>query len=116
MARVFYLFDAKVLVEILQLLCVFKGNNAVVPENKENRSANAAHYLVILRVGRHKHIKRAYGGLQPRLGYELDELRPAMRVPDTRLRQRIRLIQAEKSAVLLDDVALVHFTLASRTQ
>jgi len=72
--------------------------------------------MVIVWVGRRKNIKRIYSGFQPRLGYELDDLWPTMRMPAPCLSQCVSLVQTEKSAVLLDGITRVHLALALRTQ
>jgi hypothetical protein len=50
------------------------------------------------------------------LGLKLDELRRAMRVPGSGLRDELGLREPESSAVSSGDIARVHFALALRTR
>jgi hypothetical protein len=115
-AGVWYLFDPKARVKLLQFACRFKGHNAVIPDHQQDWDVSRAHQPAIVRVGRRKNIERMYSGFQPGRGYEFDELRPAVRVPDPCLREHVSPVHTEKSAVLLDGIALVHLALALRTQ
>jgi hypothetical protein len=116
-ASVSYLFDPKARIEILQFSRRFKGNNgAVIADDEQDWDANRAHQLVILRVRRRQNIERTDSGSPSRVGYELDELGPTMRVSDPCLSQHVSLIPTEKLAVLLDDIALVNFALALGAQ
>jgi hypothetical protein len=115
-AGVLYLFDPKAGVETLQFHCCLKGDDGGAPNDKEARDVDCAHQLTILGVGRREHVKRAHAGLQSRLGQELDDLGRTARVSDPCLSQDVALFQAEKSAVLLGDVAVANFALAQWAQ
>jgi hypothetical protein len=114
-ASVFYLFDPKAWVKILKFSRCFRGNHGVVPNDKQRRDANCTYQLMILRVGRRKNIPRTYSRIQPRLGCEFDNLGGTMWIFGPRLSQYGGLIQTEKSAVLLDNITLVHLALSLRT-
>jgi hypothetical protein len=112
MANVRYSFVPKTLVKLLQFSCGFEGHNAIVPDDKQDRDGNRAHQRAIVRVRRRKNFKGADLGLQPRIGHEFDQLERTMRVSKPRLSQRLSPIQAEKPAMLLDDIAGVNLALA----
>src|SRR6476469_4964821 len=112
MANVRYSFVPKTLVQLLQLSCRFEGHDALVPDDKQERDGNGAHQLAILRVRRGQNFESAYFRLQPRLGHEFDQLDRTKRVSKPRLSQQLSLVQAEKPAMLLDDIAAVNLALA----
>ena len=112
MANVRYSFVPKALIKHLQFPCRFERNNAIVPNDKEDRDRNGAYQLAIVRVGRRKNFESTCLGLQPRIGYEFDQLQRTMRVSKPRLSQHLTLVQAEKPAMLLDDIAVVNLALA----
>ncbi len=112
MAGIGYSFAPKALIETSQFSRRFKGNNAFVCDDQQDRDANGADQLAIVGVWRGQNIKGACPGLPPRIGNEFDEFGRAMRVSKPHLSQRLVPIEAEKSAMLLDDVALVNLALA----
>jgi hypothetical protein len=112
MANVRYSFVPKALIKLLQFSCRFEGHNAIAPNDKEDRDGNGAYQFAIVRVGRRKNFESIYLGLQPRIGHEFDQLQRTMRVSKPRLSQYLTLVQAEKPAMLLDDIALVNLALA----
>src|SRR5438105_3374187 len=72
--RVLYLFDTEARVEMLQFARRCKGNNAVIPDNKQDGDGNGAHQPVIVRVGRGKNVKGTEWRFHSGRGYELEQL------------------------------------------
>ena len=116
MAGVSYAFVAQTFVESLQLPRCIRRNDAIVADDEEHRDRNGAHQLAIVGVGRVKNLKSADAGLQPRIDNEFDSLGRAAGVAKPRLSQRVSLARREKSAMLLDHIALVNFSLALGAQ
>ena len=114
MASVRYSLVPKALIKLLQFSCRFEGHNTIVADDKEDRDRNGAYQLAIVRIGRRKNFESTYSGLQPRIGHEFDQLQRTMRVSKPRLSEHLFPIQAEKPAMLLDDIAIVDLALALR--
>src|SRR5580692_5616872 len=86
------LFDSHAWVEVTQLRRDLEGDDGAVADDEQARDANRAHHVPILGVGRREHVEGAHAGFQSGLGLELDDLRRAMRVPRSGLRDEVRLL------------------------